>query len=59
MTDIKTLFINHPDDYKRDFDFMGAYLVDQATGLSKVTGKSYEYCLDYVKEKQDQVVILK
>lgn len=51
MTDIKTLFINHPDDYKRDFDFMGAYLVDQATGLSKVTGKSYEYCLDYVKRE--------
>jgi hypothetical protein len=44
-----SFFTKPIEDYKRDLDVQGAYLKDMATGLARVTGKSFDVCMDYVK----------
>lgn len=51
MTTLKTLFIKDPSEYKRDFDFLKAYITDIAYGISRVTNKPLDYCLEYVKRE--------
>lgn len=43
------LFVRPVDEYNRNIDVLSAYYRDMATGLSRVTQRSYEECLDYVK----------
>lgn len=44
-----TLFTLPPDEYTRQIDIIPAYIRDAATYLSRMMGRPYEYCLDYVK----------
>ena len=41
-------FVLKPTEYKRNIDIIGAYHRDSATYLSKMTGRPYEECLEYV-----------
>lgn len=41
-------FVLKPTEYKRNIDLIPAYHRDAATYLSKMTGRSYEECLEYV-----------
>ena len=44
-----TLFTLPPEDYIRQVDIIPAYIRDAATYLSRMMGRDYNYCLDYVK----------
>lgn len=41
-------FVQKPADYKRDINILEAYHRDSATYISKMTGRPFEECLEYV-----------
>lgn len=45
-----SFFVKPVEDYHRDIDVESAYHRDMATGLARVTGRSFESCLEYVKQ---------
>jgi hypothetical protein len=44
-------FVKPIDQYQRDVDFIGNYVTDMATYLSKMTGQPRERCLAFIQEQ--------
>lgn len=48
---MENAFLLPTEQYKRDLNFLQAYVNDQAKHLEIMTGKPYETCLNFVKEQ--------
>lgn len=45
-----SFFVKPLEDYHRELDIQTAYITDMALGLARVTGRSLDMCLEYVKQ---------
>lgn len=43
-------FVLNPENYKRDLNIMGHYVKDASTYLSKMTGRSVEECVLFIRK---------
>ena len=44
-------FVLKPSEYVRDINVLKHYVEQTALYISKMSGNTYEYCLDYVKRQ--------